>query len=133
MAVTLSEQDEWDLAWAEFDHRAPAPARATVRSVAISGMAETARSRRARLRLSMSLGLPILAVGVNLAILGMQPVWPTFWSEPPRGTISLAPEEASLPPLAVSLARLRAESQEAACFAERLQPGSAGCSRGPAP
>ena len=81
--------------------------------------------------MALLLAVPALGLGCGLAamMLARAPVLPMPLPVLPA---SLAPQEADMPPLAESLARIAAESTIAACWAARLQPGGSSCAVGAA-
>ncbi|MBL6459254.1 hypothetical protein JMJ55_28430 [Belnapia sp. T6] len=109
--------DDWDLVWQEYDQRQPAPAARPV-------PARMRARRRLGWLLALSLGLALLP---RPAALMGDPEGQLGASEALGALLSLAPEEAELPPLADAISRLAAESSEAACWVLRLKPMQRGC------
>jgi len=111
-------RDDWDLVWQAYDRRHAGP-------VPRPDAAPAVPRRRAR--------GPVLALACCLAgCLALAPGLVTVLAELSdakalAGPVSLAPDEAALPPLSVAIARLAAESADAACWVRRLDPRGRGC------
>jgi len=131
----VSTTDTWDGVWAAYDQQdvaTPAPlavmppmaVMAPLTAVVPAAVMALAPGPTRRLRLTLWLA-PLLALlpTETLSLPGPAP-WQAGLAGP---VISLAPDEASLPPLAVAITRIAAESSVGACFAMRLHPQGDDC------
>ena len=108
--------DTWDGVWADYDRKAGVEA--------VTSAVIPVRPHNRRLRFALTLS-PLVALfpTETMSLPGPAP-WQAAIAGP---VLSLARDEATMPPLTVAIARLAAESASGACFAMRLHPQGDGC------
>lgn len=116
-------RDEWDHVWQDYDRRTrrPAPAPVLVPALAVPAEAAAAPAPRRGSRQGALLVVTcclMLASRTNMHEATGHP----SAAEAFASLLSLAPEEAELPPLATAVSRLAVESAAAACWVMRLAP-----------
>jgi hypothetical protein len=120
-----TKRDEWEQVWSVYDHGAvlPVPPPEAVAAVRKPVLRPALRKALAGCGVLLLIGLLIGMLALPKAGIGS--------AGRAAALASLAPDEGMLPPLSVAIARLAAQSPEAACWALRLHPQGSGCAEAP--
>ncbi len=118
-----STHDDWDLVWQDFDRRRNPP-RAASRQLSQPAVVTVAPRRS----LGVLLGVAcILALAPNAATLPSDPAGRLSGADALAAVLTLAPQQAELPPLSAAVSRLAVELALAACWVRRLDPRGGFC------